>query len=158
VTPKQAGDLEMQLHERPDTSALPRQQGRLRRDDFPTFARRLRPDGVVETLVKKPLSPKETTDCVHNLQHYSVDNKLFEIVRCEEDSIFDAATRHSYETIEAALIILGNLDAAYVAFVAENDLTFGMCRQLAMRIDAPSVKLSVFRDPESAEAWLRDNR
>ena len=148
----------MKVHDRPKKNAASSRGNKSRQDDFPTFRRRMRPDGVVETVIKKPLTPKETTDCVHNLREYTIDNKLYEIVSCEQECIFDASSRHSYETVEAALIILGAMDAAYVAFVAENDVTFGMCRQLAMRIDAPSVKLNVFRDAESAEAWLKENR
>ena len=125
---------------------------------FPAFRRRQRADGIIETVITRPLLPLETTECVHNLSDYAAGGRLAELVTHEGSAMFDGAAPHQLATIQAALLILGALDRASIAFVAGNDLTFGMCRQLAMRIDAPGVCFDVFRDVAVAERWLLENR
>ena len=120
----------------------------------PSYRRRLRRDGIIETIISTPLQPDETATCIAELAKFCRGGEVRELVRHESTSIIASSDNRIHPSVKAAEETFSSMKSVDVAFVASSDFAFALCRQLSMSIQFPNTKFLVTRDPEEAERWL----
>lgn len=99
---------------------------------------------------------KQSLDSLCDLKKFVKDRKLYEIVIHDRNASIDVSYEDSTQLVKEALILFNSLDAGGIAFVADNDLLFALCRQLQMQISNEKVLINVFRYESTAMQWLTE--
>lgn len=77
-----------------------------------------------------------------------------ELVIHDGDVTLDLPSQDIESLTHTFQMVFRNKKRAVVAFVADSNLLFGLCRQLQMRMEDKDVIVSVFRSEEPAREWI----
>ena len=116
--------------------------------------RTLDAQGVLITRLTGTITLDELISLQNEMSDYAQDEKFYELVVHEENMEILQSSNESIASANNMKRVLKKFKKAAIAFVAGNDLAFGLCRQLQMRLENECLQLSVFRDEETALKWL----
>lgn len=119
------------------------------------YSREQLPTGIVKTQIKGVMGHKQSLDSLNDLYSYVNDKKLYELVVHEQGSAVDVGYEEAAVIVSRAKELFSSLDAGAIAFVSDDDLIFGLCRQLQMQINN-KVQIAVFRNESTAVQWLAE--
>ena len=98
------------------------------------------------------------TDVLELLKLIRKDCRLgrcYEIVRFESGAQLDITFEEASVLIDNIRPLLDDMHRVIIAFVADNDLLFGFSRQIEFLLeDGKHILIDVFRDENSAHAWM----
>lgn len=82
--------------------------------------------------------------------------EIYEIVIHEDDITIDVSDTQIVSLQEKVLSTFQNYQKGALAFVADIDLVFGLCRQLEIMMENADIAISVFRSEELARKWIKE--
>ena len=115
-------------------------------------------DGVVQTIVEGCMTVDGCVNSIRELDGFIADNRLYEMVIYRPGVTADLEFNHQTRIMREAIEMLSPLDHCAVAFVADLDFVYGMCRQLQLQIENDRILMSVFRTEATAWAWINEMR
>ena len=119
-------------------------------------SRHVDPDGIVITRFTGSVTLDELIEIQNELVNYARDGEIYELVIHPDDILLIQNPDESVISADNVLKITKKLKKGAIAFVADNDFIYGVCRQLQMRVENEYFQLSVFRTEETALRWLNE--
>lgn len=110
--------------------------------------------GVVITRLTGVVTLNESIEIQNELGNYVRDEEIYELVIHPDNSKIVQNTNESIISSDNVQKVLKKFKKGAIAFVADNDYIYGICRQLQMRVDNEHIQLCVFRTEETALKWL----
>ena len=83
-------------------------------------------------------------------------SEIYEIVIHEDDLIIDVKKDQIKSLRGKVQSTFKKYQKGALAFVANTDLVFGLCRQLQIMMENDSIAVSVFRSEELARSWIKE--
>ncbi len=112
--------------------------------------------GIVKTTIDGIMNLELSLSSLDDLTRYINNNRLFEAVIHTKNAGINVSYDEATPLITKAQEIFNSLEAGAVAFVADTDMMFGLCRQLQLQLESEKMQLAVFRKEESAMQWLQE--
>ena len=92
----------------------------------------------------------------NDMQAYAKDGEFYEMVVHEGNMDLLQDANESMLSANNMKRIFKDFKRAAIAFVADHDFVYGLCRQLQMRLENEFIQLCVFRDENTAVKWLHE--
>lgn len=118
-----------------------------------TIQRRKR-EGFIETRVSGVVSASSALDSIAELAQLVGGGSLYELVLHDDHAVLDIDYASGQLVAERGRAFLDTVRDGAIAFVAQDDVSYGRCRQLQIRLGEMRVEVEVFRRTEEARAWL----
>ena len=83
-------------------------------------------------------------------------SEIYEIVIHEDDLSIDVSETQITSIRDKVKSTFINYKKGALAFVANTDFIFGLCRQLEIMMDNANIAVSVFRSEELARQWIKE--
>jgi hypothetical protein len=122
-----------------------------------TIQRRKRA-GIVETRVSGIVSVESVVAAFAELEQLVDDGAFFELVLHDDHALLDVDYKSGDQVAELGRAFLDTLRDGAIAMVAPDDVSYGRCRQIQIRLGAPKIEVEVFRRATDAKAWLDAKR
>lgn len=120
------------------------------------YQRELLESGIVKTTIDGVMDVEKSLSSLDDLSKYVQNNRLFEVAIHTDNASIDVSYEDVAPIVEKALEIFNNLKVGAIAFVSNNDVMFGLCRQLQLQLVNDKVQITVFRNEETAIRWLTE--
>lgn len=120
--------------------------------------RRRKRAGFVETRVSGVVSCAVVLEAIAQLPSLVENGEWYELVLHDEHALLDIGYDAGDEIADRARAFLDSLRDGAIALVAEQDVSYGRCRQIQLRLDSSRIEIEVFRNSVSARAWLDDKQ
>lgn len=121
-----------------------------------SYTRSILDSGIIRTMVHGRMDLQRSLASLTELSSMTKDRKLYEVVIHEPGSSLDVGFNEASRLVALAQKIFSGLEEGAIAFVADDDMIFALCRQLQMQISNEKVQLTVFRNESTALQWLRE--
>ena len=83
-------------------------------------------------------------------------SEIYEIVIHEDDLSIDVNDTQIISIRDKVKSTFVNYKKGALAFVANTDFIFGLCRQLEIMMENVNIAVSVFRSEELARQWIKE--
>ena len=121
-----------------------------------SYSRSILDSGIISTIVHGQMDLQMSLASLTELSNMTKDNKLYELVVHERGSSINVGFNEAGQLVALAQKIFSGLDEGAIAFVADDDMIFALCRQLQMQVSNEKVQLTVFRNKSTALQWLEE--
>ena len=96
---------------------------------------------------------KKLQDELHSYLH---DGEIYELVIHKPGTMMNLDMDDANESADNIRKVMRDINRGAIAFVSDEDLVFGLCRQLQIRVGNDFVQMCVFRSEETALIWLNE--
>lgn len=119
------------------------------------ISREMESAGLVVTHFGGKHTYDDAIDALNEIQELHREKKdIYEIVIHSDDMKTHLSSEEISRLRENVIKTFSDFDKGAIAFVCNQDLIFGLCRQLEIMMDNEKIAISVFRSEDLARKWI----
>lgn len=113
-------------------------------------------NGNLVTVISDDVTIEEIKKLQDELHSYLHDGEIYELVIHKPGTMMNLDMDDANESADNIRKVMRDINRGAIAFVSDEDLVFGLCRQLQIRVGNDFVQMCVFRSEETALIWLNE--